>query len=68
MNNWLLSVKNGVHYKQDNLLMNGSRSMEFSSCCSQAGCPGGKPQKTVFRGGFSSRKSLKKVSNINYIN
>ena len=33
--------------------MNGSRSMEFSSCCPQAGCPGGKPQKTVFRGFFS---------------
>ena len=47
--------------------MNGSRSMEFSSCCPQAGCPGGKPQKTVFRGGFS-RKSLKKLSNINNIN
>ena len=26
---------------------------------------GGKPQKTVFRGSFS-RKSLKKLSNINY--
>ena len=38
-----------------------------SSCCPQAGCPGGKPQKTVFRGGFS-RKSLEKLSNINYIN
>ena len=47
--------------------MNGSRSMEFSSCCPQAGWPGGKPQKRVFRGGFS-RRSLKKLSNINYIN
>ena len=28
---------------------------------------GGKPQKTVFEGGFS-RKSLKKLSNVNYIN
>ena len=25
-------VKNGVHYKHDNLLMDGSRSMEFSLC------------------------------------
>ena len=41
--------------------------MEFSSCCPQAGCPGGKPRKTVFRGGFL-RKSLEKLSNINYIN
>ena len=64
MNNYLLSVKYGVHYKQDKLLMNGSRSMEFSSCCPQAGCPGGEPQKTVFRVGFS-RKSLKKLSHIN---
>ena len=30
----------------------------------QVGCPGGKPQKTVFRGGFS-HQSLKKLSNIN---
>ena len=44
--------------------MNGSRSMEFSSCCPQAGCPGGKTQKTVFRGDFS-RKSLKKLSDNN---
>ena len=48
----LKKLKNGVHYKQDNLLMNGSRSMKFSTCCPQAGCPGGKPRKTVFRGGF----------------
>ena len=50
--------------------MNGFRSMEFSSCCPQTGCPGGKPQKTVFRGDFS-RKSLKSfliLTNIKYIN
>ena len=47
--------------------MNGSRSMEFSSCYPQAGCPAAKPQKTVLRGDFS-RKSLKKLSSINYIN
>ena len=33
----------------------------------KAGCSGGKPQKTEFRG-FFSRKILKKPSNINYIN
>ena len=29
MNNYLLRVKNGVHYKHDNLLTDGSRSMEM---------------------------------------
>ena len=64
MNNELQIVKNGVHYKHDNLLMDGSRSMEFSSCCPQAGCPGAKLQKAVFRG-VLSRKIWKKFSNIN---
>ena len=41
--------------------------MEFCSCYPKAGCPGGKPQKTEFRG-FFPRKILKKLSNINYIN
>ena len=41
--------------------------MEFSLCYTQAGCPGVKPRKTVFRGGFS-RKILKKLSSINYTN
>ena len=36
MNNWLLSVKNGVHYKHDNLLMDVSRSMED---CLLDNCP-----------------------------
>ena len=48
MDNYLLNVKNGVHYKHDNLLTDGSRSIEFSSCLPVR--PGAKPQKAVFRG------------------
>ena len=44
--------KSGVHYKHENVTMNGSRSMELGSSSPYAGCPGDKPQKTVFWGFF----------------
>ena len=46
--------------------MDGSRIMEFSSYCPQAGCPRAKLQKAVFRE-VLNRKIWKKFPNINYI-